>query len=364
MTRRCDAACSRAQRETWPCGHKVHERRRRERLGVLTAPPRALAPSLHPRQRLAELLGHGEPALAPVRTLRETTRQWHLYKGADADNAGMTIMLISLPICSEMTNFAPLDTAREGIFTLLLMLESTRRISRVTALIACTFFACSGSENASTSTAGSDGNSSGSSSAPEISNDVDVTTSAGGSDTEDSGTSAIDLGPCGRLTECIETLDESITAYLAVYGPEGTCWEDFTQEQCWQDCRALYNGYSSNCEDEPKCCECTAPQDCEYSPDYDACIDNKCGVEIELSGCESLYDQCDITESPSGPEVFSFYCELPNCPDAVESFLACVFENYMNPCETTDCIWTPDDFCWTLDPCTAEAAEIMECIEI
>ena len=78
------------------------------------------------------------------------------------------------------------------------------------------------------------------------------------------------------MAGCIEALDEAITPFLSTYGPNGTCWSEFEPDQCWQDCRALYEAYANNCPATESCCECLTPQDCAYDPQYEGCEDNQC----------------------------------------------------------------------------------------
>ncbi len=226
------------------------------------------------------------------------------------------------------------------------------RISKIVLVgIASTVLACT---NADGSTAG-DGSDS-------DTNASSTSESGSSSDAGSAGTGAAqdDLGPCGRLASCIETLDQPITPFLAVYGPGGTCWEEFSQEQCWQDCRALYDGYDSSCGSEPKCCECTTAEHCEYSPEYDACIDEECGVEPEqpdTTGCELLFANCDV-DSFGGANFIADFCESMVCIEEVNEFLVCTFENYSPPCDAVECILMPGECSGT---CTPKEQAAFEC---
>jgi hypothetical protein len=122
-------------------------------------------------------------------------------------------------------------------------------------------------------------------STPMDSDDADSTASTGGGQ-------SVELGPCERVAGCIEALDEAITPFLAAYGPEGTCWEEFTVEQCWQDCRALLDGFAPNCAETEACCECVTLEDCAYDASFESCDDNQCaGAPVPMySTCTSDAD--------------------------------------------------------------------------
>ena len=55
-----------------------------------------------------------------------------------------------------------------------------------------------------------------------------------GSADETVGPQPLDRGPCDRVEQCLYDTNGAITPFLAVYGEDGTCWEDFPTEACWQ----------------------------------------------------------------------------------------------------------------------------------
>lgn len=97
-----------------------------------------------------------------------------------------------------------------------------------------------------------------------------------GPDGPDDSGAGVELGPCGRLADCIDATDEAITPFLAAYGPNGTCWQEFTADQCWQDCRALFDAYTVECGTIATCCECVDAGDCAYDPSFASCSDSQC----------------------------------------------------------------------------------------
>ena len=160
-----------------------------------------------------------------------------------------------------------------------------------------------------------------------------------------------DLGPCGRLEDCIIFQDDAITGFLATYGRDGTCWQEFTPEQCWQDCRAAFGGYSFSCPDDPVCCECESPDDCAYTDQFETCIDNVCDNESDTTGTSDPPD-CSLLEDCEGfvANLLGNFCSQgPTCEEAIGALLGCVDAAGTDLCADIEECGTPGVPCFDCD---------------
>lgn len=170
----------------------------------------------------------------------------------------------------------------------------------------------------------------------------------------------IDLGPCGRVADCIEARDEPITGFLGVYGANGTCWGQFSQEQCWQDCRGLFAGYGSACPEEPACCECTAEQDCLYTPMFDACFENECVSAGEIDGCEVFLNSMCAFGGGIGASLLAQTCFAGSpCLAEADAFTSCVLFQGGRSCEPFECLL--ELACDVVEGCEPEGAALQRC---
>ena len=149
-----------------------------------------------------------------------------------------------------------------------------------------------------------------------------------GADTAaDDGTGgAPELGACAQLLSCTEDLDELITPLLELYGAEGTCWAEFGEAACWQDCRALLEAHSGDCEDVPSCCECSEDAHCVGRDGGDHCVAGQCGAGL----CE-VYGECGAD--------WSLPCD-DDCSVEVDGMLECLWGGAGDICnvDLVDCL--------------------------
>jgi hypothetical protein len=183
---------------------------------------------------------------------------------------------------------------------------------------------------------------------------VDITTSDSGEDSDD-GT---ELGVCGRVEACLVAVDDPITGFLGTYGPDGTCWQEFTAEQCWQDCRGLIGAYGSACPDTPACCECNEDADCAYRPGF-TCVDHECIDMGAASGCDLLTQFC-AESPPFGLMLLTQICEWPDCAGVADQFAGCVFGEYRDACAELSCL--AKEGCDAVVGCEAEGAALQACL--
>lgn len=124
--------------------------------------------------------------------------------------------------------------------------------------------------------------------------DTEVTSSgeAGVSDGDSSssqsstgGDAPVELGPCESLVDCATAANTPVTPLVAIYGPNGTCWEEFTQEQCWQDCRAQKAALAPVANNAAACLECIDNDDCVFDPSKSICFESACVAETTLVEC-------------------------------------------------------------------------------
>jgi hypothetical protein len=85
-----------------------------------------------------------------------------------------------------------------------------------------------------------------------------------------------DLGPCEQYIECVMAANQPITPVLAVYGEGGTCWQEFGEAACWQDCTALRDALGM-LHDVEACGGC--PLEGEACSGGDACCEGLSCVE-------------------------------------------------------------------------------------
>lgn len=99
------------------------------------------------------------------------------------------------------------------------------------------------------------------------------------------GDTPIELGPCESLVDCATAANAPVTPIVAVYGPDGTCWDEFTQEQCWQDCRAQKAALAPVANNAAVCLECIDDEDCVFDPSKSTCFESVCVAESSLVMC-------------------------------------------------------------------------------
>jgi len=117
-------------------------------------------------------------------------------------------------------------------------------------------------------------------------------------DAADAGESPGDLqsGPCARIVDCAAETDRPVTRLIAQYGEDGTCWDEFPAEACWQDCRAILSGAA--CMATDLCCECETAADCDYDPDRPLCLAGSCAAQIGGSDTEDETPGMGETDFP------------------------------------------------------------------
>ena len=118
--------------------------------------------------------------------------------------------------------------------------------------------------------------------------------SSSGDDMGSTGSGAVDLGPCARVAECFDATGAAITPFLDAYGEDGTCWTEFTAEQCWQDCSAMFEALTLECDTVDACCECLSDAECtQYTGAADTCAWNECVVPDTVS-CDAILTDCGV----------------------------------------------------------------------
>jgi hypothetical protein len=155
------------------------------------------------------------------------------------------------------------------------------------------------------------------------------------------GPQPLDRGVCDRVEQCLYDTGEAVTAFLAVYGEGGTCWEEFPAEACRQDCRAMLDPFhTSECPETPSCCHCEGVEDCTDHGEDAACSTSHECIDA-ASTCLAVQPRYEDCLGAMDDDHWEFLCVQASeqCADEADAF--------------ADCIWQcmSDSSCATFDNC-------------
>jgi hypothetical protein len=164
-----------------------------------------------------------------------------------------------------------------------------------------------------------------------------------GSTESETGSDAIDLGPCAAFVKCTSAVlpGDPAEEAEAAYGEDGYCYTAQSVAQCWADCLTGLEGFAGLYPDEPYCqgAECTSDAECT-NPDEPSCWDDytcgpRCGNGLleadELcdstpactAACTFEYHECSpLTHAPCAEGAKCFTQPHPEVPDAY--YFTCV----------------------------------------